>query len=136
LKSTTRGGRVLCARTPTGIDQEVYALLTAYQTLRLAMADATGSVSAAGDDRASFTIALHTARDQVIHAAGVIAATTIDLVGKIGRAVLTNLLPPPARRPGSGQKGVHRARAGCRLVRGHDRDRHRCRQAPPISLRH
>jgi hypothetical protein len=92
LKSTTLGGRVLRARTPDGIAQEVYAVLTAYHLLRLAIADATsaGPVTA---DRASFTIALNTARDQVIHAAGVIAAATVDLIGRIGRAVLTDLLP-------------------------------------------
>jgi hypothetical protein len=56
------------------------------------MADATSTQPGIDPDRASFTIALHTARDQLIQAAGVIAATTIDLVGKIGRAVLDNLL--------------------------------------------
>ena len=40
LKSTILGGRVLRARTPAGVHQEVYALLTTYQALRLAMADA------------------------------------------------------------------------------------------------
>ncbi|SCF18150.1 hypothetical protein GA0070558_1401, partial [Micromonospora haikouensis] len=44
-------------------------------------------------DRASFTIALHAARDQVIHAAGVIAGTVTDLIGRIGRLVLDQLLP-------------------------------------------
>jgi hypothetical protein len=44
-------------------------------------------------DRASFTTALHAARDQVVQAAGVIADTVIDLVGAIGRRVLTCLLP-------------------------------------------
>lgn len=44
-------------------------------------------------DRASFTIALNTARDQIIHAASVIAGTVIDLIGAIGRAVLNDLLP-------------------------------------------
>lgn len=93
LKSTTLGGRVLRARTPAGIAQEVYAVLAAYQTLRLAIADAIASQPTASPERASFTVALHAARDQVIHAAGVIADTTIDLVGKIGRAVLADLLP-------------------------------------------
>jgi hypothetical protein len=82
---------VLRARTPAGVDQEVYALLVCYQLLRLAMADATSTQPGIDPDRASFTIALHTARDQLIQAAGVLA-TTIDLVGKIGRAVLANLL--------------------------------------------
>jgi hypothetical protein len=43
-------------------------------------------------DRASLTVALNTARDQLIQAAGVLATTTVDLVGKIGRAVLDQLL--------------------------------------------
>jgi hypothetical protein len=98
LKSTTLGGRVLRARTPAGISQELYALLSAYQALRLAMADATASHPAVSPDRASFTVALNTARDQIIHAAGVIAGTTINLVGKIGCAVLASPLPPRRAR--------------------------------------
>ena len=93
LKSSILGGRVLRARTPQGIDQEVYALLVCYQLLRLAMADATSTQPEVDPDRASFTIALHTARDQLIQATGVIAAATIDPVGTIGRHVLGNLLP-------------------------------------------
>jgi hypothetical protein len=93
LKSTILGGRVLRARTPAGIDQEVYALLVTYQILRAAMADATATRPALDPDRASFTTALHAARDQVVQAAGVIADTVIDLVGTIGRHVLANLLP-------------------------------------------
>ena len=92
LKSSILGGRVLRARTPAGIDQEVHALLVCYQLLRLAMTDATSTQAGIDPDRASFTIALHTARDQLIQAAGVLA-TTIDLAAKIGRAVLDNLLP-------------------------------------------
>jgi Insertion element 4 transposase N-terminal/Transposase DDE domain len=93
LKSTILGGRVLRARTPAGIAQEVYALLVSYQALRLAMADATATDPTANPDRASFTVALHAARDQIVHAAGVIADTVIDLIGAIGRAVLNDLLP-------------------------------------------
>ena len=89
---------MLRARTPAGIDQEAYALLVTYQALRLAIADATLAHPTASPGRASFTIALHAARDQLIQAAGVIAGTTIDLTGHIGRAVLASLLPPrPAR---------------------------------------
>ncbi len=93
IRSSVLGGRVLCARTPAGIDQEVHALLVTYQILRTAMTDATYHGPGLDPDRASFTIALHAARDQVVHAAGVIADTVIDLVGKIGRLVLDNLLP-------------------------------------------
>jgi len=93
IKSSILGGRVLRARTPEGIDQEVHALLIVYQILRTAMTDATDSLPGLDPDRASFTTALNTARDQIIQAAGVIADTVIDLVGAIGRAVLAHLLP-------------------------------------------
>jgi hypothetical protein len=93
LKSSILGGRVLRARTPAGIAQELYALLVTYQILRLAMADATDTQPDTDPDRASFTIALQAARDQLIHAAGVIADTVIDLVGTIGHHVLAALLP-------------------------------------------
>src|SRR5207244_8554931 len=88
LKSSILGGRVLRARTPAGVDQEVYALLVTYQILRTAMADATNSRPGLDPDRASFTTAVHAARDQVVQAAGVITESVIDLVGKIGRRIL------------------------------------------------
>jgi hypothetical protein len=93
LKSSILGGRVLRAQTPDGIDQEIHALLIVYQILRTAMVDATDSQPGLDPDRASFTTALTTARNQVIQAAGVIADTVVDLVGAIGRAVLDHLLP-------------------------------------------
>lgn len=93
IKSSILGGRVLRARTCDGIDQEIYALLVVYQVLRTAMTDATDSQPATNPDRASFTTALNTARDQITNAAGVIAEAVIDLVGAIGRAVLAHLLP-------------------------------------------
>jgi hypothetical protein len=107
VKSSILDGRVLRARTPAGIDQEVYALLVTYQALRTAMCDATNSQPGIDPDRASFTTALHAARDQVIQAAGVIAGTVIDLVGKIGRVVLDDLLP--ARRLRINARTVKRA---------------------------
>jgi hypothetical protein len=93
LKQSILGGRVLRARTPAGIEQEIYALLVAYQALRIAISDATIARPDIDPDRGSFTVALHAAREQLIKAAGVIAETTIDLVGVIGRQVLNNLLP-------------------------------------------
>jgi len=93
LKSTILGGRVLRARTPGGVDQEVYALLVTYQVLRTAIADAAGTVPGTDPDRASFTVALNAARDQVILAAGVLAGTVTDLAGEIGRLVLASLMP-------------------------------------------
>jgi hypothetical protein len=94
LKSTILGGRVLRARTPGGVDQEVYALLVTYQVLRTAIADAAGTVPGTDPDRASFAVALNAARDQVILAAGVLAGPATDLSGTIGRLVLASLMPP------------------------------------------
>jgi hypothetical protein len=123
LKSTVLGGRVLRARTPDGVDQEVHALLVTYQALRLAMADATAPHPDIPPDRAGFTVALHTARDQVVHAAGVITDTTIDLVGHIGHAVLTHLLPP--RRSRTCPRVVKRAISKHRAKGTIDRTNHR-----------
>ena len=122
LKSTILGGRVLRARTPQGVDQEIYALLAAYQALRLAMADAVSTAPAVPADRASFTIALNTARDQIIHAAGIIADTTTDLTGRIGRAILAS--PLPARRARISPRVVKRAISKHRAKGQADRTSH------------
>jgi hypothetical protein len=122
LKSTTLGGRILRSRTPQGADQEIYALLALYQALRLAMTDATTSRGLPAD-RASFTTALLAARDQLIHAAGIIAENAIDLVGQIGRAVLDN--PLPVRRDRSCPRIVKRAISKHRAKGQVDRINHR-----------
>jgi hypothetical protein len=93
VKSTILGGRVLRARTPGGVDQEVYALLVTYQALRTAIADAAGTVPGTDPDRASFAVALNAARDQVILAAGIQAGIAADLAGEIGRLALASLMP-------------------------------------------
>ncbi|WP_240801815.1 transposase [Streptomyces sp. A1136] len=93
IRKSMPGRRVLRARTMAGIAQEVYALLTFYQLIRIAITDA---IPDADPDRAGFSIALQTARDQVIQATGVIAGTVIDLASAIGRAVLDRAMP--ARR--------------------------------------
>ncbi|BBX30371.1 hypothetical protein [Mycolicibacterium alvei] len=77
---------MLRAGTPAGITQEVYALLITYQALRTALADTALARPDIGPDRLSLTVALNTARDQVIHAAATIADATIDLIGCIGAA--------------------------------------------------
>ena len=111
LKSTILGGRVLRARTPSGVEQEVYALLVAYQALRTAISDAVLTRPDLDPDRASFSIALHAARDQLIAAMGVLtdtaASAVVDLAGVVGRAVLDHLLP--ARRSRSSPRVVKRA---------------------------
>jgi hypothetical protein len=107
LKSTTLGGRVLRARTPGGVDQEIYALLVIYQALRTAITDAVLARPDLDPDRGSFSVALHAARDQLVAAAGVIVDTVIDLVGKIGRQVLAYLMP--SRRLRTNPRVVKRA---------------------------
>lgn len=94
LRHTLLGGRVLRSGDPAGLAQEMWALLTLYQVLRMAMADAAGH-RLADPDRAGFTIALNTARDQVVLAA---QGDPADLKGTIGRAVLAHLLPPRRAR--------------------------------------
>jgi hypothetical protein len=93
LKSSILGGRVLRARSPAAVAQEVYALLTCYQIVRIAITDAIEAAGGIDPDRGSFTIALNAARDLLTQAANVIASTVIDLIGSIGRRVLDNLLP-------------------------------------------
>lgn len=107
LKSTILGGRVLRAATPAGITQEVYALLITYQALRTAIADAALARPGTSPDRLSFTVALHAARDQIIYAATAITDTTVDLIGRIGAALLNQ--PLPARRSRSSPRVVKRA---------------------------
>ncbi|MER6832354.1 IS4 family transposase [Streptosporangium sp. NPDC000563] len=96
LRHTIMNGRVLRSGDRPGLEQEMWALLTLYQLLRMVMVDAAESRPGTDPDRCSFTIAFQTARDQVLQATGVITDGT-DLVGAIGHATLTVLLP--ARRP-------------------------------------
>jgi hypothetical protein len=94
IKSSMLGGRVLRSPRPADIDQEIWAMLTVYQALVRITTDAAATQPGLDPDRISFTIALHTAQDQVTRAAG---REFTGLVGAIGRAVLDQLLP--ARRP-------------------------------------
>jgi Transposase DDE domain len=95
LKHTILDGHVLRSHTPDGVQQELWALLTTYQILRIAMTDATDTLPGTDPDRAGFTTAREAARDQLTNAHN-ITTTTTDLVGQIGRRILANLLP--ARR--------------------------------------
>ncbi|MGW3661488.1 IS4 family transposase [Streptomyces sp. NPDC005151] len=97
LRHTMLTGRVLRSHDQVGVEQELWATLTTYQLLRTAMVAAAESRPGTDPDRAGFTIALETARQEVILARGVVEDDGIDLVGTIGRAVLDRLLP--GRRP-------------------------------------
>lgn len=109
LKSSILDGRVLRARTPAGLTQEIYALLITYQAPRLAISDAVLTRPDIDPDRGSFTIALGAARDQLTAARGVLAAANaaVDLVGVIGGQVLAQLMA--RRRARSNPRVVKRA---------------------------
>jgi len=96
LRHTLLQGRVLRSRDPAGLEQEMWALLTLYQALRIAVTDAIQTAPGTDPDRASYQIAVETAQITVTSARGVITGAT-DLAGDIGRAVLASLHPP--RRP-------------------------------------
>ncbi|MFF3632279.1 IS4 family transposase [Streptomyces sp. NPDC002164] len=95
LRHTLQCGLVLRSQDAAGIQQELWAHLTVYQALRRAMVEAVETVPGADPDRASFTVALETAKDQVIAAADVVPETG---PGRIASAVLHNLLPPRRAR--------------------------------------
>ena len=98
LRHTLLAGRVLRSGDRPGIEQQLWALLTACQLLRRAMVTAVETRPGTDPDRASFTTALEAARDQLTAARGIITPPgPPDLPGAIGRAVLATLLPP--RRP-------------------------------------
>ena len=96
LRHTLLDGHVLRSSDRPGIEQETWALMTLYQLLRMAMVTAVESRPGTDPDRASFTIAMETARDQLTTAQGIFPTDPVDQPGVIGRAVLANLLP--ARR--------------------------------------
>jgi Insertion element 4 transposase N-terminal/Transposase DDE domain len=96
LRHTLLEGRVLRSGDPAGLQQEMWALLALYQTLRIAITDAVATVPGTDPDRASYQIAVETARTLVTGARGV-ATGASDLAGDIGRAVLASLHGP--RRP-------------------------------------
>jgi hypothetical protein len=96
LRHTLLQGRILRSGDPAGLEQEMWALLALYQALRIAITDAAETVPGTDPDRASYQIAVETARDMVIQARNVVTGAD-DLAGAIGRAILANLHGP--RRP-------------------------------------
>ena len=96
LRHTLLAGRVLRSADPAGAEQEMWALLALYQTLRIAITDAIQTVPGTDPDRASYQIAVDAAQNLVTTAAG-ITGPGDDLTGDLGRAVLASLHGP--RRP-------------------------------------
>jgi transposase IS4-like protein/DDE family transposase len=101
LRHTLLDGHVLRSADPVGLEQELWAQLTLYQALRAAMVEAVESVPGTNPDRASFTIALETARNQTIIGHPAIDDTDNTTVDTLGRAVLAGLLPARRRRTSS-----------------------------------
>ena len=87
---------MLRSHDPAGLEQEMWALLALYQTLRIAITDAVQTVPGTDPDRASYQIAVETAATLVTQARNVVTGA-VDLAGDIGRAILANLHGP--RRP-------------------------------------
>ncbi|MHA6757086.1 IS4 family transposase [Streptacidiphilus sp. PAMC 29251] len=98
IKASILDGRVLRSRSIDGLDQEVWALLTAYQVLIRAAADAITDQPALDMDRLSFTVLLQAAADTVLTAAGTTIQDKADLVGRIGAAILADLWPAHRRQ--------------------------------------
>ncbi|MFG1885326.1 transposase, partial [Micromonospora sp. NPDC049102] len=98
IKATMLDGRVLRSHSIPGLEQKAYALLTAYQTLIRAAADATRTQPGLNMDRISFTILIETTLDTITTASAVLPHDRADLLGAIGTAVLADLLPT-RRRP-------------------------------------
>ncbi len=124
LRHTLADGRVLRSSDPAGLQQEMWALLTLYQALRRAMVTAVESRRGTDPDRASFTTALQTAKDLLISATNTSDST--DLVGRIGHAILTDLLPP--RRPRTSVRKVKSP-----LSRYNKKDPYRPESSAPIT---
>lgn len=97
LRHTLLDGRVLRSGDPAGIHQEMWALMVVYQALRVVMLTAAETQPGTDPDRISFTTALHTARQQVITATGIIT-TPAGPIGEIGRQALNTLMPPRRAR--------------------------------------
>ncbi len=136
LRHTLQCGLVLRSQDVAGIQQELWAHLTVYQALRRAMVEAVETLPGTDPDRASFTVALETAKEQLITAANVLPDAG---PGRITSALLHDLLPPrqgprqpaprqvpdlPLRRParpGPSPRGLqdHQHRRHRALVRRH-----------------
>ena len=126
LRHTLLDGRVLRSGDRPGLEQELWALLTLYQLLRMAMVTAVETRPGTDPDRASFTTALEAAREELTAARGICPDGPADLPGVIGRAVLATLLP--ARRPRYSARKVK-----CATSRYLNRDDGRPRAATAIT---
>ncbi|WP_229076850.1 IS4 family transposase [Actinoplanes sp. DH11] len=101
LRHTLFHQRVLRSATRAGLHQELWGLLILYQLIRTAITEATEQRPGTDPDRASFTIALANACNQLINAAGILPDT---LAPTRGGSAATDALP--ARRDRASQRKV------------------------------
>jgi hypothetical protein len=124
LRHTLLNGYVLRSGDRPGVEQELRALLTLYQLLRMAMVTAVETRAGTDPDQDSFTTALEAAREELTAARGICPDGPADLTGVVGRAVLAILLP--ARRPRFSARKVK-----CATSRYLNRDDGRPAPSPP-----
>lgn len=126
LKSTMLGGRVLRGRYPAAVAQEIRALLSVCQVLRIAVADAALAGMDLPVDRLSFTTALLAARAQVVRAQMTVTVSRTGFLGWIGTAVPAAVMP--SRRTRTRIRVIKRAISKCRA-------KNAMSTAPPIPPR-
>ena len=105
LRHTLLNGHVLRSGDRPGLEQELWALLTRCQLLRMAMVTAAGTRLGTSPDRASFTSAMEAARDQFTGARAVCPGSAGRDPHRRRRRTAGPIRDPPADRP------VHRGRA-------------------------
>ncbi|MHB9863454.1 IS4 family transposase [Streptomyces sp. YIM S03343] len=97
LRHTLMQGRILRSTTPSGLEQELWAILCAYQLLRRAMADSIPAGRPLDPDRLSFTVALRCAQESLESAEGILDQTPwIDT--QFAHAVRGAAMPPRRAR--------------------------------------
>ena len=80
LKSSILGGRVLRARTPAGVEQEVYALLLTYPILRTALAAAPTTQPGTNPRTVKRAMSKYNAKTRTINRATYKATISIDIL--------------------------------------------------------
>ncbi|GGT73440.1 hypothetical protein GCM10010207_83910 [Streptomyces atratus] len=132
IKTHQRGATtvVLAGRTPTGIQQELYAHLLVHHALRALMAEAAADHPRPVDcDRLSFTTALRAARRSVTILPGIFSPEHLLRAWHHFRSEVTEHLLPP-RRLRSQPRAVKRKMSNYQAEAGRHRNWHRPTRSP------
>jgi hypothetical protein len=106
LCHTLLNGRVLRSGDRPGAGQELWALLTLYQLLRMAMVTAVETQPGTDPDRASFTTALEAAREELTAARGICPDGPADLPGSSAGRSWPRCCPPAGRASAPARSNV------------------------------